>query len=57
MTANVPPPGQPPRRRPVYYPAGYGCLLWLFVLILVWFAIGLWWAPAYYPWGPWWRWR
>lgn len=42
----------PPPRRPVYYPAGTGCLFWIFMLLLIWIVIGLFWRPLWWPW--WW---
>lgn len=36
-------------RRPFYYPAGWGCLFWVFVLLLGYLLIGLIWAPLWYP--------
>lgn len=47
----APPPGPPPRR-PFYYPAGVGCLFWIFVILLVWLIVGWFRAPAWWPW--WW---
>lgn len=46
----TPPP--PPPRRPIYYPAGPGCLFWIFMLLLIWVVIGLFWRPLWWPW--WW---
>ena len=45
-----PPFTEPPARRPFYYPAGWGCLFWLAVVVLIWLILGLLWAPAWYPW-------
>lgn len=45
------PPTEP--RRPFYYPAGWGCLFWLAVVLILYVIIGLLWAPLW-AWYPWW---
>ena len=54
---NIPPDDVPPttpRRRPFYYPAGLGCLFWVFIVLAFYLLIGLLWrsTPGWYPW--WW---
>lgn len=51
-TPNEEPPLPPGPRRPFYYPAGWGCMFWVLILILLYVLLGLLWAPIWYPW--WW---
>ncbi len=44
------PPPTPPPRRPVYYPAGIGCVYWVAILLLIWLIVGLLFRPVWWPW-------
>ncbi len=47
----VTPPTPPtPPRRAWYHPVGWGCLFWVFILLLLYILVGLLWAPVWYPW-------
>jgi hypothetical protein len=46
------PRDQPVPRRPFYYPAGWGCLFWVAVVLAIYLIVGLLFAPVWYPW--WW---
>lgn len=41
---------EPAPRRAFYYPAGWGCLFWVVVLLFLYLVIGWLWAPVWYPW-------
>ena len=49
MPAPDPMPERPERRRPFYYPAGWGLLYWLLFFLTIWLIVGLLWAPAWWP--------